>query len=155
MQLKHNEILIVDDNPENLRVLNEMLIKQGYRVRAAKNGKQALSSIEISEPDLLLLDIHMPEMDGFELCKIIKDRSEYEKLPVIFISALSDTFNKVQAFEAGAVDYITKPFDVEEVKVRVRTHLFLRSCLFKIDELNKELEIRTKEIERLKSKDHN
>ena len=82
-----NELLIVDDNPENLKVLNEMFKNAGYRVRVAKNGKMALASIESAEPDLVLLDIHMPGMDGFELCKRIKKNKAYENLPVIFLRA--------------------------------------------------------------------
>ena len=146
-----SELLIVDDNPENLRVLSAMLLKEGYIVRAAKNGKQALASIESAEPDLLLLDIHMPEMDGFELCRKITTDQRYHHLPVIFLSALDDSFNKVKGFEAGAIDYMTKPFDAEEVKVRVRNHLQLKSSLVELERLQAEIQKKDEEIARLKS----
>ena len=152
MKPKKSELLIVDDNPENLRVLGKMLQDEGYSVRAAQNGKQALVSIESAEPDLLLLDVHMPGMDGFELCKTIKSNAEYKHLPVIFLSALDDSFNKVKGFEAGAVDYMTKPFDVEEVKVRVKNHLQLRSSLLQVEQFKAELVKKDAQIKLLKSK---
>lgn len=152
MKENRYEILIVDDNPENLRVLCEILGNEGYGVRAAKNGKQALASIDLSEPDLLLLDIHMPEMDGFDVCKTIKADRRYNNLPIIFLSALDDSFNKIQGFRAGAVDYMTKPFDLEEVKARVKTHLRLRSSLLEVNQLKLELEEKSKELEILKKK---
>jgi DNA-binding response OmpR family regulator len=152
MEQDKNEILIVDDNPENLRVLGTMLQAEGFRVRVAKNGKQALASIEIAEPDLLLLDIHMPEMSGFELCETLKADPHFKNLPVIFISALGDSFNKIKGFEAGAVDYMTKPFDVKEVNLRVNTHLKLRSSLIELDRLKKQLLEKDDEIKMLKAK---
>ena len=152
MEQNKGELLIVDDNPENLRVLSSMLRQEGYGVRAAKNGKQALASIEGSEPDLMLLDVHMPEMDGFELCEIIKKNSKFQNLPIIFLSALNDTFNKKMGFEAGAVDYMTKPFDVEEVKIRIKTHLKLKASLMEQDRLKAEIAQKNEEIKMLKSK---
>ncbi len=152
MEQMKGELLIVDDNPENLRVLSSMLKQEGYSVRAAKNAKQALASIDSSEPDLMLLDVHMPEMDGFELCQQIKARSEFHNLPIIFLSALNDTFNKKQGFDAGAVDYMTKPFDVEEVKIRIRTHLELKASLMELDHLKQEIAKKDKEIETLKER---
>ncbi len=121
-----NEILIVDDNPENLRVLSQVLKRAGYEIRAATNGSQALASIEAEEPDLVLLDVHMTDMSGFEVCQKVKDDPRFDKLPILFLSALDDAVNKVQGFESGAVDYITKPFDADEVLARVSTHLTLR-----------------------------
>ncbi len=121
-----NEILIVDDNPENIRVLSKVLKKAGYDIRAATNGTQALASIEAEEPDLVLLDVHMADMNGFEVCRRVKDDQRFDKLPIIFLSALDDAVNKVQGFESGAVDYVTKPFDADEVLARVATHLTLR-----------------------------
>ena len=152
MEQKKGELLIVDDNPENLRVLSSMLKQEGYDVRAAKNAKQALASIDGSEPDLVLLDVHMPEMDGFELCRQIKGRAEFQNLPIIFLSALNDTFNKKQGFDAGAVDYMTKPFDVEEVKIRIKTHLELKASLMELDRLNKEIAKRDAQIVKLKGR---
>lgn len=152
MDSQANEILLVDDNPENLRVLSKTLENEGYVVRAVNNGKQALASVEASEPHLLLLDVHMPEMDGFEVCRILKKESQYEKLPVIFLSALDDSFNKVKGFEAGGIDFMTKPFDIEEVKVRIKTHLKLRVSLEELDLLREELREKDKKIEKLESK---
>ncbi len=119
-------ILIADDNENNLRVLSTMLRNENYTVRIAKNGLQVLRSVGMSKPELILLDIHMPELDGYSTCVELKANPQTSDIPVIFISALTETFNKVKAFETGAVDYITKPFQVEEVKMRVRTHLLLR-----------------------------
>ncbi len=151
MEQTRGELLIVDDNPENLRVLSSMLKQEGYGVRAAKNGKQALASIDKDEPDLMLLDIHMPEMDGFELCRQIKTQPKFQTLPIIFLSALNDTFNKKQGFEAGAVDYMTKPFDVEEVKIRIKTHLNLKESLMAQDRLKEEIAQKDEQIKQLKA----
>jgi two-component system sensor histidine kinase/response regulator len=119
------DILIVDDTPANLDVLTEILEAQGYRARPVPSGSLALRSARVQPPDLILLDINMPEMDGYEVCRHLKAEENLEDIPVIFISALRDTTDKVQAFNAGAVDYITKPFQFEEVKARVQTHLRL------------------------------
>ncbi|MCK5122482.1 MAG: response regulator, partial [Methylococcales bacterium] len=112
-------ILIADDNPDNLKVLGSMLEQYGYDIRVATNGNQAYSSIKALPPDLVLLDIHMPGLDGYELCEKLKQDVALADIPVIFISALSETYNKVKGFELGAVDFIVKPFELEEVKVRV------------------------------------
>jgi len=138
-------ILIADDNENNLRVLSTMLRSADYNVRIAKNGLQVLSSVAISKPDLILLDIHMPEMDGYETCIKLKEEANYKDIPVIFISALTETFNKVHGFNIGAVDYITKPFQVEEVKLRVQTHMLLRKRTM-------ELENALDEIKRVQTK---
>jgi two-component system, NtrC family, sensor kinase len=138
-------ILIADDNENNLRVLSTMLRSSDYNVRIAKNGLQVLSSVAISKPDLILLDIHMPEMDGYQTCIKLKENLDYKDIPVIFISALTETFNKVHAFNIGAVDYITKPFQVEEVKLRIQTHLLLRKR-------TQELENALGEIKRVQTK---
>jgi len=117
------DILIVDDTPANLDVLVEMLEEQGYSARPVPSGFLALQSARVQPPDLILLDINMPEMNGYEVCQHLKADENLKDIPVIFISALHDTTDKVQAFDAGAVDYITKPFRFEEVKARVQTHL--------------------------------
>jgi two-component system sensor histidine kinase/response regulator len=122
-QATRADILIVDDTPANLDVLAEMLEEQGYRARPVPSGFLALQSARVQPPDLILLDINMPEMDGYEVCQHLKADVNLRDIPVIFISALRDTTDKVQAFDAGAVDYITKPFQFEEVKARVQTHL--------------------------------
>jgi DNA-binding response OmpR family regulator/DNA-binding CsgD family transcriptional regulator len=119
-------ILIVDDTPANLRVLSQLLTSHGYRVRAVPNGVYALSSLQTALPDLVLLDIMMPEMDGYEVCRRLKDKEQSRDIPVIFISAMGEAFDKVQAFSVGAVDYITKPFQEEEVLARIANHLVRR-----------------------------
>jgi PAS domain S-box-containing protein len=120
------KILVVDDTPANLRLLAGMLTEQGYRVRPAKSGAIALSSVQQDPPDLVLLDIIMPNMSGYEVCEQLKADERTRDIPVIFLSAKTDVFDKVKAFELGAVDYITKPFQSEEVVARVQTHLTIR-----------------------------
>lgn len=119
-------ILIVDDTPANLRLLAGMLHEHGFRVRPVPSGELALKAARAEAPDLVLLDINMPDMDGYEVCRELKSDSKLSQIPVIFISALTETLDKVKAFSLGGVDYITKPFQLEEVLVRVRTHLTLR-----------------------------
>jgi len=121
-------VLVVDDTIENLRLLSNLLGEQGYEVRAVTNGRQALQAAEHDPPDLILLDITMPEMDGYEVCRRLKAVDRCKDVPVIFITALTDTADKVLAFDTGAVDYITKPFQFAEVLARVKTHLALRSA---------------------------
>jgi len=129
-------ILIIDDIPENLRLLGEMLEKAGYEVLVATSGPAALQVAEASpSPDLILLDVMMPGMDGFEVCRRLKASPVSRLIPVIFISAIGMTSRKLQAFRAGAVDYITKPFKIEEVVARVRAHLQLAT----IEELRGEI----------------
>jgi len=118
-------ILIVDDTPANLRVLAQLLTEHGYRARPVPNGLYALSSLQTALPDLILLDIMMPEMDGYEVCRQLKVNPHSRDIPVIFISALDEAFDKVKAFSLGGVDYICKPFQNEEVLARVETHLAL------------------------------
>ncbi|MDD5209169.1 MAG: hybrid sensor histidine kinase/response regulator [Elusimicrobiales bacterium] len=119
-------ILMVDDVPENLELLSGMLKGRGYKVRAALSGKLALQAIRNNPPDLILLDINMPGMNGYEVCEKLKADPDLQDIPVIFLSALNETMDKVKAFGAGGVDYITKPFQMEEVEARVETHLELR-----------------------------
>ncbi|MBF0621285.1 MAG: response regulator [Magnetococcales bacterium] len=116
-------ILIVDDNPANLELLQSILTGAGFRTRPAISGVLALRSIAVEKPDLILLDIMMPKLNGFDVCQRIKEGSDCPECPVIFISAKSDPLDKVRAFRVGGVDYITKPFSPEEVLARVRTHL--------------------------------
>jgi len=118
----------VDDNPDNLNVLKEILLQDGYRLHFARNGRQALNILDNHLPDLILMDILMPEIDGYDTCRRIKGREENRDIPVIFLSALEDPINKVRAFESGGVDYIVKPFDGREVRLRVDTHLQLKSA---------------------------
>jgi len=120
------DILIVDDTVANLQLLSNLLKEEGYKVRPATSGKLALQAVQQVKPDLILLDIKMPEMDGYEVCQILKSTPEHRDIPILFISALTDADDKVKAFKTGGVDYIAKPFQVEEVKARVATHLQLK-----------------------------
>ena len=130
------DILIVDDTPANLSVLSMMLTKVGYKVRPAISGEVALRAIDADLPDLILLDVRMPDMDGFELCTHLKADPRTVDIPVIFISALSEIDDKLRAFEVGGVDYITKPFQTAEVRVRVNTHLTLAKQRQQIESIN-------------------
>ncbi len=121
------DVLIVDDTLVNLRLLSQMLSDQGYKVRAVTSGSRALEAVQASPPDLILLDIMMPEMDGYQVCQHLKAREQTCDIPIIFISALNATENIVNAFAAGGVDYVTKPFKPREVIARVETHLALRN----------------------------
>jgi len=125
---RHNvaSILIVDDTLPNLELLSEMLKARGYKVRPVPSGDLALQAAKGNPPDLILLDIHMPEMDGYEVCERLKADEKLQDIPVLFISGLSETSDKVKAFQVGGADYITKPFQFEEVEARVGTHLELR-----------------------------
>ena len=123
---KQFNLLIVDDTTANLRLLSSMFAEKGYRVRSVINGPMALTAVKAEHPDLILLDINLPEMNGFEVCETLKADEALADIPVIFISALDDIQDKIKAFTTGGVDYITKPFQIEEVVSRVRTHLTLR-----------------------------
>jgi signal transduction histidine kinase len=120
-------LLIVDDNPTNIKVLFEFLKESGFRVLIAKDGESTLVKLESVTPDLILLDVMMPGIDGFETCRLIKENPKYKDLPIIFMTALEDTHQKVKGLSIGAVDYITKPFQQEEVLARVKLHLNLRN----------------------------
>ncbi len=123
---EQGKILIVDDKPDNLRLLSQILINQGYEVRKAINGSTALMGVEKFAPDLILLDINMPGMDGYEVCKKLKSNRQTKQITVIFLSASDKVMDKVQAFEVGGVDYITKPFQVPEVLARVETQIKIK-----------------------------
>jgi two-component system, sensor histidine kinase and response regulator len=119
-------ILIVDDTPANLKLLASMLTERGYKSRTVSSGERALEAARLMIPDLVLLDVAMPDMDGFEVCEQMKADPNLKDVPILFISALTDTMVKVKAFRAGGDDYITKPLRFEEVEARVRTQLELR-----------------------------
>lgn len=131
--------MIVDDTLANLKLLSELLKRQGYKVRAVSNGEMAITAANASPPDLILLDIKMPTIDGYEVCKHLKAKSETCDIPVIFISALEDALDKVKAFSVGGVDYVSKPFQDEEVLARVENHL-------KISRLQRELGLRNRAL---------
>ncbi len=140
-------ILIVDDNPENLRLLVDVFKRQGLRVRPVLDGAAALELVDRFTPDLILLDILMPEMDGYETCRRIKSRETCRDVPVIFVSALKEPLDIVKALEVGGVDFVTKPFNTEELSARVHTHLSLREAKRTIEAKNKRLEHEVQERE--------
>ncbi len=125
LQLTGN-ILLVDDRPENLQLLSDLLTTLGYSVRSVTSGRMALKTAKVKHPDLILLDIKMPEMDGYQVCEAFKNDEDLRDIPVIFISSLDDVFDKVKAFWSGGVDYICKPFQSEEVLVRLENQLTIQ-----------------------------
>lgn len=133
---EHTDIMIVDDNPQNLTVLATILKREGYRVRPAVNGVMALKAIRSAIPDLILLDIVMPDLSGYDICRQLKNEPPTRDIPIIFISARSEVFDKIEAFEVGGVDYITKPFQIEEVLARVRAHLTIRKLQQQLQDEN-------------------
>jgi diguanylate cyclase (GGDEF)-like protein len=135
-------ILLVDDMPNNLRVLSAALTEQGYQVRGVLNGAMALTVAQTAEPDLILLDIHMPVMDGYDVCRELKRRDMTRDIPVIFLSSLDEVFDKIKAFEVGGIDYVTKPFQIEEILARVTSQLQFRAAQRQIRALNATLEER-------------
>jgi two-component system, sensor histidine kinase and response regulator len=143
------DLLIIDDTPENLNLLSAVLSKQGYKVRCVTKGSAGIRGALAAPPDLILLDINMPVMNGYEVCQRLKAEAKTQEIPVIFISALDDVLDKVQAFTAGAVDYITKPFQVEEVLARVETHLTLRSLQQQLQAQNAQLQQQMLELQEL------
>lgn len=133
-------VLIVDDTPANLRLLSGILSDRGYLVRPAPNGALALRAIESSPPDLIILDVNMPDMNGYDIARHLKSQPATRDIPIIFVSALGDLEDKVRAFRAGGVDYITKPFQVEEVLARVEAHNTLRVLQKQLARANEDLE---------------
>jgi sigma-B regulation protein RsbU (phosphoserine phosphatase) len=129
-------ILIVDDTPANLQLLARMLADRGYQVRPVLDGQLALASVEAEPPDLILLDIRMPEMNGYQVCERLQANPSTRQIPVIFLSAMDALEDKVKAFRAGGVDYVTKPFQIEEVTARVETHLTLSRLREQLQQAN-------------------
>jgi two-component system, NtrC family, sensor kinase len=145
--IERGNILVVDDTPANLRLLAGILNRNGYKVRPVPSGELALSAVRGMPPDLILLDIMMPEMNGYEVCEKIKSDERTRDIPVIFISAINDVLDKVKAFAVGGVDYITKPFQMEEVLVRVETHLAMCQLQSKLKQKNEELTITLEQLQ--------
>jgi len=142
---KQADILIVDDEPNNLRVLNAHLHQCGYKVRPTISGQTALKAVDTMIPDLILLDINMPIMDGYEVCQKLKESTITKEIPIIFLSANIDVIDKIKGFQVGAIDYITKPFEPQEVLIRVETQLKLQAAKKEIKQLNEELEAKVKQ----------
>jgi two-component system sensor histidine kinase/response regulator len=148
--LPAGSVIVVDDQPANLKVLEDILEQQGHDVRSFQHGRSALEAAIRNPPDLFLLDIDMPELNGFELCALLKLDPSLSMIPVMFLSGLSDSRDKVRAFRSGAVDYMTKPFQLDEVRVRVETHLKLhrlqRALTAQNETLEDTVDKRTKEL---------
>jgi signal transduction histidine kinase len=138
--MSKGDILVVDDIPDNLRLLAGILSKQGYKVRLAPSSTLVFMFIQSIKPDLILLDIKMPDMDGYEVCKQLKVDEQTRDIPIIFLSALHEAIDKVKAFAVGGVDYITKPFQTEEVLARIETHLAFRRLQKRLQENNEQLQ---------------
>jgi len=147
INLNNAEILIVDDIPANLNVLCQVIESEGYNVIAAPSGEVALQIVARAQPDLILLDVMMPGMDGFETCRRMKANQSTGDIPVIFITAKDEITSIIEGFQVGGVDYITKPFQHEEVRVRVRTHLTIKQLRDRLQEAKDELEAAYKQLE--------
>ncbi|HBB33712.1 MAG TPA: hybrid sensor histidine kinase/response regulator [Cyanobacteria bacterium UBA8803] len=143
------DILIIDDTPENLNLLSALLTEQGYKVRSVTKGSSGLRGAQAVPPDLILLDVNMPQMDGYEVCQHLKADERTCKIPVIFISALDDVLDKVKAFAVGGVDYITKPFQVEEVLARIENHLTIKRLSGQLQQQNIQLLLEIEERKRV------
>lgn len=150
MELNNSDfkILIVDDVPKNIQVLGSILMKENYNISFAYNGNDAIKLASDNELDLILLDVMMPGIDGFETCKQLKNSPDTKDIPIIFMTALSETTDKVKGLQTGAVDYVTKPYEAEEVLARVKTHLMIRKLQKDLAERIKDLEVRNKFIRR-------
>jgi len=144
---KKNTLLIVDDVPANLKILLLYLHDCHYEVMVARNGLDALEKVNYNKPDLILLDIMMPSMDGFETCRRLKADKKMKDIPIIFMTALNDTESKMKGFEVGAVDYITKPFQHEEVLARVSVHLELKNLQYALKQRNISLQQQNEELD--------
>lgn len=139
-QLQQSDILIVDDTPDNIRFLSSLLSEQGYHVRKALNGKMALTAVKTLSPDLILLDINLPDMKGYEVCEILKRDRQTQSIPIIFLSALNDVLDKVKAFQVGGSDYVTKPFQLEEILARIENQLTIKTLQNQLKDQNLQLQ---------------
>ncbi len=129
------QILIVDDNPQNLHVLCNTLALKGYSLIAVKDGNKALEALKTEKPDLILLDVMMPDMNGYEVCRNLKQRTDTKDIPVIFLTVKNDEEDIIEGFEAGAVDYVKKPFNKAELLARIKTHIELKRAIDEIKTL--------------------
>lgn len=141
------QIMIVEDNPDYLHLLTRMLSMHGYTVRPETHAAAALNSIRLRPPDLILLDILMPDISGYDVCRELKSGENTRNIPVIFLSALDELSNKMRGFEVGAVDYITKPFQLNEVLARIETHLSLQALRKSLEESNRQLQEQNQELD--------
>jgi diguanylate cyclase (GGDEF)-like protein len=133
------DVLVVDDQPDNVRLLSSILLEQGYKVRKALNGEMALKAVEVKLPDVILLDINMPSMTGYDVCEALKSNPKTRHIPVIFLSALNEPIDKVKAFQVGGADYVTKPFQLEEVLARLEHQITIQQQRQQLLEQNEQL----------------
>ncbi len=140
MTIENGTLLLVDDIPTNLKMLFNYLKSLGFKVRIANNGEKAIEQIERTPPDLILLDVMMPNLDGFEVCRRLKANAQTRDIPIIFMTAKTETVDKVKGFEVGAVDYVTKPIQQEEVLARINAHLTIRNLQKSLQQKNADLE---------------
>jgi PleD family two-component response regulator len=150
--IHQGRILVVDDLPDNLRLLTAALTKQGYEVCSAINGTLALNSAKDLTPDLILLDVMMPQMDGYTVCRNLKADPITRDIPVMFVSAMNESLDKIKAFGLGAVDYVTKPFHIEEVFARIEHQLSIRSLKKRLEEQNLRLQQELQERKQLEER---
>ena len=141
LDYQHYNILIVDDTPINLEVIIDFLESYGFGIRMARSGESALKRVEYDRPDIILLDVLMPGMDGFETCRRLKTQPTTADIPVIFMTSLASPEDRVKGFEVGAVDYVIKPLHQEEVLARINTHLRLRDLTLSLEKKYRQLEI--------------
>ena len=146
------DILVVDDNPVNLQLLSQMLTARDYQVRAVLSGKRALEAVRSAPPDLILLDVMMPHLNGYEVCSRLKADEATADIPIIFISALGEAKDKVRAFKVGGVDYVTKPLQIEEIQARLETHLSIQRLRTELEATNRELSRRLEELDEMNDK---
>ena len=152
--IPQSKILLVDDSLANLHFLSKMLVDKGFIVEAVSSGQSALNSAFSNPPELILLDIHMPEMDGYETCRQLKSNPRTSAIPIIFVSALEQTEDKIKAFKAGGVDYIAKPFQIEEVLVRLQTHLTIHQLQNDLLNANQKLASDVLQLKQMESAEH-
>ena len=146
-ELRGATLLIVDDKPQNLRLISDFLAEQGFELMLTRGGAQALEKVRLATPDLVLLDINMPNMDGFEVCRRLKAERATASTPVIFMTALDDTAHKVEGFRLGAADYITKPIQREELLARIQHHLQLHRLQRELSARSEDLALKNAELE--------
>ena len=142
MRVMAGDVMVVDDTPGNLKLLEAILTAEGYRVRPFPRGRLALAAAQAKPPDIILLDVNMPDLDGYEVCSQLKADARTVDIPVLFISALNDLADKVKAFERGGVDYVSKPFQAAEVLARIAVHIKLRHLQSALEEANRQLQAR-------------
>ncbi|MEL6553153.1 MAG: response regulator [Cyanobacteria bacterium J06621_11] len=149
---KRSKILVVDDLLENLRLLSSLLLEEGYEVKRAPDGAMALSNVPRFQPDLILLDIMMPEIDGYTVCQQLKADPNTQDIPIIFLSALDLTFDKIKAFEVGAADYINKPFHPAEVLARVKNQIRIRQQSLQLQAQQAIIQLQTQQLKAAEEK---